>query len=50
MPARLLPWNAGDAKIDPVMSLFDSVVPMLRNPAAPAEANLGGFLSSPIFA
>jgi phage terminase large subunit-like protein len=29
---RATKQNAGDAKIDPVMSLFDAVVPMLLNP------------------
>ncbi|KQP53044.1 terminase large subunit [Methylobacterium sp. Leaf106] len=47
---RATKQNAGDAKIDPVMSLFDAVVPMSLNPAAPANANLGGFLAAPIFA
>lgn len=47
---RATKQNAGDAKIDPVMSLFDSVVPMSLNPAPPVEANLDRFLDSPLFA
>lgn len=32
--------NAGDAKIDPAMALFDAVMVMARNPAAPGRASV----------
>ncbi|ACK82467.1 terminase large subunit [Methylorubrum extorquens] len=46
---RATKQNAGDAKIDPVMALFDAVVPMSLNPEPPANANLAGFLADPLF-
>lgn len=46
---RATKQNAGDAKIDPAMALFNAVVLMARNPEPPAEANLGGFLADPLF-
>lgn len=46
---RATKQNAGDAKIDPVMALFDAVVPMSMNPEPPANANLAGFLADPLF-
>ena len=36
--------NAGDAKIDPAMALFDAVTVMSRNPAAPMEVDLAGMI------
>lgn len=47
---RATKQNAGDAKIDVAMSLFNAVFLMARNPTAAPTANLPGFLSSPIFA
>ena len=46
---RATKQNAGDAKIDPVMALFDAVVPMSLNHEPPANANLAGFLADPLF-
>lgn len=36
--------NAGDAKIDPAMALFDAVTVMSRNPAAPGALDLAGMI------
>lgn len=36
--------NAGDAKIDPAMALFDAVTVMSRNPAAPGAVDLAGMI------
>jgi phage terminase large subunit-like protein len=40
--------TAGDAKIDPVIGLFNAVTVMSRNPEASGSMNLDEFLSNPI--
>jgi phage terminase large subunit-like protein len=45
---RATKQNAGDAKIDPVMALFDAVTVMVRNPEAPKVNNINDFLSNPV--
>lgn len=45
---RATKQNAGDAKIDPVMALFDAVTVMVRNPEAPKMNNINDFLSDPV--
>lgn len=47
---RATKQNAGDAKIDPVMALFDSVVPMSLNPEPAQSSDPSGFLREPLFA
>lgn len=37
---RATKQNAGDAKIDPAMALFDAVLVMSRNPSAPGRAQI----------
>ncbi|MBB2965097.1 terminase TerL endonuclease subunit [Methylobacterium sp. R2-1] len=46
---RATKQNAGDAKIDVAMSLFNAAALMVTNPEPPANANLAGFLADPLF-
>jgi phage terminase large subunit-like protein len=46
---RATKQNAGDAKIDVAMSLFNAAALMATNPEPPANANLAGFLADPLF-
>lgn len=43
---RATKQNAGDAKIDPVMALFDAVTVMIRNPEAPAAFDAEAWIAS----
>lgn len=43
---RATKQNAGDAKIDPVMSLFDAVTVMSRNPEAPTVFDADSWIAS----
>lgn len=45
---RATKQNAGDAKIDPVMALFNAVTVMMRNPEAAKMNNLNDFLANPV--
>lgn len=47
---RATKQNAGDAKIDVAMALFDAVVLMARNPEPVRTADPGEFLREPLFA
>ena len=46
---RATKQNAGDAKIDVAMALFNAAALMTANPEPPANANLAGFLADPLF-
>lgn len=43
---RATKQNAGDAKIDPVMALFDAVTVMIRNPEAPSAFDAESWIAS----
>lgn len=43
---RATKQNAGDAKIDPVMALFDAVTVMVRNPEASDEGDMDDYFKS----
>jgi len=43
---RATKQNAGDAKIDPVMALFDAVTVMIRNPEAPSVFDADSWIAS----
>jgi len=43
---RATKQNAGDAKIDPVMALFDAVTVMMRNPEAPSVFDADSWIAS----
>lgn len=43
---RATKQNAGDAKIDPVMALFDAVTVMSRNPEAPTVFDADSWIAS----
>jgi phage terminase large subunit-like protein len=43
---RATKQNAGDAKIDPVMALFDAVTVMIRNPEAPSVFDAEAWIAS----
>ncbi|MCK8779075.1 terminase large subunit [Rhizobium sp. NTR19] len=43
---RATKQNAGDAKIDPVMALFDAVTVMMRNPVAPSAFDADSWIAS----